>query len=56
MSSQVFHRTPGVRVREITVKKQFEPQILESFDPMTQEVYRLIPAVIHNNPTTQNAE
>jgi hypothetical protein len=45
-----------MRVREITVEKQFKPQILESFDPVTQELYRFIPAMIHNNPTTQNAE
>jgi hypothetical protein len=38
-SSQAFHRTSGVRIQEITTGEQFEPQILESFDPVTQELY-----------------
>jgi hypothetical protein len=46
-SSQSFHRTPGVRVRETTVGERFRPQILESFDPATQESYRGSPATIH---------
>jgi hypothetical protein len=37
ISSQVFHRTPGGRVRKITTGEQFEPRTRESFDPATQE-------------------
>jgi hypothetical protein len=37
ISSQSFHRTTGGRVREITAGERFEPQTLESFDPLTQE-------------------
>jgi hypothetical protein len=37
ISSQAYHRTPGGRVREITAGEQFEPRILKSFDPATQE-------------------
>jgi hypothetical protein len=44
---QAFHPTPGERVQEITAGEQFEPQNLESFDPVTQELYRLLPAMIH---------
>jgi hypothetical protein len=40
ISSHAFHRTPGESVRETTAGEQFEPQNLESFDPMTQELYR----------------
>jgi hypothetical protein len=40
ISSHVFHRTPGESVRETTAGEQFEPQNLESFDPVTQELYR----------------
>jgi hypothetical protein len=48
ISSQAFHRTPGGRVGEITAGEQFEARILESFDPVTQELYRLRePARIH---------
>jgi hypothetical protein len=47
MSSQAFHRTTGGRVQEITVGEQFEPRIIESFDPVTQELYRLLPTTIH---------
>jgi hypothetical protein len=46
ISSQVFHRTPGGRVQKITVREQFEPQNLESFDPVTQDLYRLYLQVI----------
>jgi hypothetical protein len=41
ISSQAFHRTPGGHIQEITAGEQFEPRILESFDPATQELYRL---------------
>jgi hypothetical protein len=37
ISSQAFHRTPGGRVQEFTMGERFEPQILESFDLVTQE-------------------
>jgi hypothetical protein len=46
ISSQVFHRTPGGRVQKITVKEQFEPRNLKSFDPVTQDLYRLYLQVI----------
>jgi hypothetical protein len=36
--------------------ERFELRNLESFDPVTQELYRLLPATIHNNPTTQTTE
>jgi hypothetical protein len=42
--SQAFHRAPSERVREITAGEQFEPRILESFDPATQEQYQQSPA------------
>jgi hypothetical protein len=47
MPSKSFHRTPSGRVQEITAKKQFESQNLKSFDPMTQELYWLLPATNH---------
>jgi hypothetical protein len=37
ISQQSFHRTPDGRVQKITVEEQFEPRILESFDPTTQK-------------------
>jgi hypothetical protein len=40
LSSQIFHRTPGGCVRRITVEKRFELDNLESFDLVTQELYR----------------
>jgi hypothetical protein len=54
ISSQAFHQTPGEHVREITVGEQFEPQIIESFDPVTQESYRLLPATIHTKIHKKN--
>jgi hypothetical protein len=39
ISSQAFHRTAGGRVQKITAGERFEPRILESFDPATQEQY-----------------
>jgi hypothetical protein len=48
ISSQLFHRTLDERVWEITVEERFEPRILESFDPVIQELYRLLPAIIHS--------
>jgi hypothetical protein len=44
MSLHAFHRTPGGRFWEITVGLQFEPRNLESFDPVTQELSRHLPA------------
>jgi hypothetical protein len=44
--SQVFHRTPGGRIQETTAGERFEPQNLESFGPVTQEVYRLLSTMI----------
>jgi hypothetical protein len=46
MSLQTFHRTPGGHIQKITAEKQFEPQDLESFDPVTQELYQYLPAMI----------
>jgi hypothetical protein len=46
-SSHAFHRTPAGRVQEITAEEQFEPRILESFDSVTPELYRHLPATIH---------
>jgi hypothetical protein len=37
ISLHAFHRTSGGRVRKITAKERFQPRILESFDPVTQE-------------------
>jgi hypothetical protein len=45
-SSQTFHRTSGGRIWEITARERFEPRILESFGPVTQELYRLLPTTI----------
>jgi hypothetical protein len=53
MSTQAFHRTAGGRVRETTAGEQFEQRILESFDPMTQELYQLLPAMIHTKNHTK---
>jgi hypothetical protein len=49
ISSQAFHQTLGGRIWEITVGERFEPRNLESFDPVTQERYQLLPATIHTN-------
>jgi hypothetical protein len=40
---------PHRRVQEITVGERFEPRILESFDPGTQEQYQVF---TFNNPHT----
>jgi hypothetical protein len=40
ISSHAFHRTPGESVRKTTTEEQFEPQNLESFNPVTQKLYR----------------
>jgi hypothetical protein len=36
------------------VGEQFEPQILESFDLVTQEIYRDLPAIIHTENLHQD--
>jgi hypothetical protein len=41
ISFQAFHRTPGGRVQKITMEERFKPRILVSFDPVTQEQYRV---------------
>jgi hypothetical protein len=46
ISSHAFHRTPGGRIWEITVGEWFEPRIIESFDPVTQELYLESPTSI----------
>jgi hypothetical protein len=38
------------------MEERFEPRTLESFDPVTQEIYQLLPEMIHNNPTIQSAK
>jgi hypothetical protein len=55
ISSQAFHRTPGLRVREINVEVQFRLENLESFDPVTQEHDRLPPACIHTQMKDQQS-
>jgi hypothetical protein len=40
ISSQVFHRIPGVRIQKIIVGEQIESLTLESFDLVTQEYNR----------------
>jgi hypothetical protein len=55
ISSQAFYRTPGGHVREITAGEQFEPRILKSFDPVTQELYRLLPATIDTQQNNDQA-
>jgi hypothetical protein len=52
ISSQAFHRTPGGRIRKTTTGEQFKPIILESFDPVTQELYQHLPAIIHTRIET----
>jgi hypothetical protein len=58
---QIFHRTPGGRIREITVEEQFKLRNLELFDPVAREQHRLLPATIHtqtkhtSSKETQNA-
>jgi hypothetical protein len=47
ISLHAFHRTPDKRVQKITVGEQFKPQNLESFDLVTQELYRLLSAMSH---------
>jgi hypothetical protein len=57
ISSQVFHRTPGGHVREITAGEQLERENIDLFDLVAQELHRLHPATIHtigklnNQPT-----
>jgi hypothetical protein len=46
MASEAFHQTSGGRVRETTAEEQFESRN-ESFDPVTQELYCLLPAINH---------
>jgi hypothetical protein len=54
ISSQAFHRTPGVHVRETIIEEQFKPRILKIFAPMTQELYRDIPTIIQTTTQTQS--
>jgi hypothetical protein len=54
ISSQLFNRTADGRVYEITVGKRFKPRIIESFNLVTQKVYRLLPAMIHNQNSKKN--
>jgi hypothetical protein len=53
MPSEAFHRTIGGHVRETTAGERFEPRNLKSFDPVTQELYRLLPATIHTEIHTK---
>jgi hypothetical protein len=39
ISSQAFHQTTAGRVQKITAKERFEPKTLETFDPVTRELY-----------------
>jgi hypothetical protein len=54
MSSQAFHRTPCGHVREAAILEQFEPRTPESFDPVTQELYRLLSAIIHTQESDKH--
>jgi hypothetical protein len=56
MSSQIFHRTPSGRVQKITVEEQFEPRILESFGPVTQEQIPASPATIHTHESEEKSK
>jgi hypothetical protein len=47
ISLQAFHRISGGRVRETITRERFKPWILKSFDPVTQELCRHLPAMIH---------
>jgi hypothetical protein len=51
-SSQLFHRIFGGRIREITTEERFVPRTLESFDPVTQELYPRTSTC--NNPHNKN--
>jgi hypothetical protein len=44
----------GGRFRKITAKKQFVPRNIESFNPVTQELHRLLPAMIHTRTLQKN--
>jgi hypothetical protein len=47
MSSKAFHQTPDGRIQKNTAEEQFKSQIFESFEPVTQKLYRQHPATIH---------
>jgi hypothetical protein len=51
-----LHRTPNGRVQDTTAGEQFKPRNLESFDPVTQELYRLLPATIHTQDLDRKIE
>jgi hypothetical protein len=51
--SHAFHRTTGGSVRKVTVEEQFKPRILETFDPVTQKLYRHLPVTIHTEIHTK---
>jgi hypothetical protein len=42
--------------RKITAGEQFEPRILETFDPVTQELYRHLPTTIHTKSPKESME
>jgi hypothetical protein len=46
ISSQSFHQTPDVRIREVTAEMSFELGILKYFEPTNQQSYRKHPAAI----------
>jgi hypothetical protein len=56
VSSQVFHRTPGGRVREITAGVNIELGNLESFGPVTPEIHRLHPAILHSKKENSRSQ
>jgi hypothetical protein len=53
MSSQTFHQTTDRRIWKINAGEQFEPRIIESFDPVTQKLYQHLPAMIHTKIYTR---
>jgi hypothetical protein len=52
--SQSFHRTPGVRIQEITVRMQFKPRILKSFEPANQDQYQNMQQSMPRTPQDYN--
>jgi hypothetical protein len=54
MSSQAFHRTPYGCAQETTIWERFELGILVLFDPVAQELYRLLPTTIHHETNNES--
>jgi hypothetical protein len=52
MSSHVFHRIPGGRVRKTTAEERLKLENLKIFDPIGQEQHRLLPATMFTKSGT----